>query len=39
VFEAQMLALGAIPVDGSGSPWSVADELLFVMAASDSDST
>lgn len=38
VFEAQMLAFGAIPVDGSGSPSSVADELLFEIAASDSDS-
>ena len=39
VFEAEMLALGAIPVDGSGPPSSVADELLSMIAASDSDPT
>jgi hypothetical protein len=31
VFEAQMLELGAIPLDGSASPSSVADELLSII--------
>src|SRR5947209_18013368 len=33
VFEEQMLDLGAIPIDGSASPSSVADELLSIIEA------
>lgn len=31
VFEAQLLAIGAIPIDGSASPSAVADELLTIL--------
>lgn len=33
VFEAQLLALGATPIDGSGSPSSVVDQLLSTIEA------
>ena len=39
VFEAQMLALGAIPIDGSAPPSSVADELLSIIEANNSHRT
>ena len=35
VFEEQMLALGAIPIDASASPSSVADELLSSIEATN----